>query len=53
MALSARGVEVRTVVPDEASLAAIGPDLMNPRRRAAVAAAGYAQGRHLSAGRTS
>jgi len=53
MALSARGVEVRTVVPDEASLAAIGPDLMNPRRRAAVAAAGYAQGRHLSAERTS
>jgi len=48
MALDARGAELRTVVPDEASLAAIGPDLMEPSRRAAVAAAGYAQGRRLT-----
>jgi NTE family protein len=48
MALRARGAEVRTIVPDDASLAAIGPDLMDPSRRAAVAAAGYAQGRRLS-----
>jgi NTE family protein len=48
MALRARGADVRTITPDEASLAAIGPDLMNPRRRTAVAAAGYAQGRRLT-----
>ncbi len=34
MALRARGAEVRTIVPDDASLAAIGPDLMDPSRRA-------------------
>jgi NTE family protein len=49
MALKARGAELRTIVPDEASLAAIGPDLMEPSRRARVAAAGYAQGRRLAA----
>jgi NTE family protein len=48
MALRARGADLRTIVPDEASLAAIGPDLMAPSRRAKVAAAGYAQGRRLS-----
>jgi NTE family protein len=48
MALRARGAEVRTIGPDDASLAAIGPNLMDPSRRAAVAAAGYAQGRRLS-----
>ena len=48
MALGARGAELRTIVPDEASLAAIGPDMMEPSRRAAVAAAGYAQGRRLT-----
>jgi NTE family protein len=48
MALRARGAEVRTIVPDDASLAAIGPNLMDPSRRGAVAAAGYAQGRRLS-----
>jgi len=48
MALDARGAELRTIVPDEASLAAIGQDLMEPSRRAAVAAAGYAQGRRLT-----
>jgi NTE family protein len=48
MALRARGAEVRTIVPDDASLVAIGPNLMDPSRRSAVAAAGYAQGRRLS-----
>jgi NTE family protein len=48
MVLKARGVEVRTVVPDQASLDAIGPNLMDPSRRALVAAAGYAQGRRLA-----
>src|SRR4051794_15857587 len=48
MALSARGATVRTIVPGAESLAAIGPNLMDPRRRAAVAAAGYAQGRRLT-----
>jgi NTE family protein len=48
MALRARGADVRTIVPDDASLAAIGPNLMDPSRRAAVAAAGYAQGRRLT-----
>jgi NTE family protein len=48
MAMSARGAVVRTVVPDEASLAAIGPNLMDQSRRAAVAAAGYAQGRRMA-----
>ena len=48
MALKARGAELQTVVPDEASLDAIGPNLMDPSRRARVAAAGYAQGRRLS-----
>jgi NTE family protein len=48
MALRARGAEVRTVVPDDASLEAIGPNLMDPSRRALAAAAGYAQGRRLT-----
>jgi NTE family protein len=48
MAMTARGASVRTVVPDDDSLAAIGPNLMDPGRRAAVAAAGYAQGRRLT-----
>jgi NTE family protein len=48
MALRARGATVRTVVPDAPSLDAIGPNLMEPSRRAAVAAAGYAQGRRLT-----
>ena len=48
MALRAKGVHVQTVVPDTPSLEAIGPDLMNPGRRAKVAAAGYAQGRRLA-----
>jgi NTE family protein len=48
MALRARGADVRTIVPDGPSLTAIGPNLMEPSRRAAVAAAGYAQGRRLT-----
>jgi NTE family protein len=48
MALRARGAEVTTILPDDASLAAIGPELMDRSRRAEVAAAGYAQGRRLS-----
>ncbi|WP_028064269.1 patatin-like phospholipase family protein [Solirubrobacter soli] len=48
MAMTARGASVRTVAPDEDSLAAIGPNLMDPTRRGLVAAAGYAQGRRLA-----
>ena len=48
MALRARGAEVRTIMPDEASLEAIGPNLMDPTRRTLAAAAGYAQGRRLT-----
>jgi NTE family protein len=49
MALRARGAHVETIVPDGPSLAAIGPNLMDARRRQAVAAAGYAQGRRATA----
>jgi NTE family protein len=49
MVLRARGAEVQTVVPDGPSLEAIGPNLMDPSRRRAVAAVGYAQGRRLAA----
>ena len=49
MALRARGATIQTVVPDPPSLDAIGPNLMDPSRRRAVAAAGYAQGRRLTA----
>jgi NTE family protein len=45
--LRARGVELETIVPDAASLKAIGRDLMDDSRRAAVTATGYAQGRQL------
>jgi NTE family protein len=44
-ALRGRGATVTTIVPDDASLKAIGPDLMDASRREAVATAGYAQGR--------
>ena len=49
LALRARGANVRTIVPDQPSLNAIGPNLMDPSRRKTVAAAGYAQGRRLAA----
>jgi NTE family protein len=48
LALRRRGARVRIVAPDDASVAAIGPDLFDPRRRGAVEAAGYAQGRALA-----
>jgi NTE family protein len=48
MAVRARGAEVTTIAPDESSVRAIGPSLMDYRRREAVAAAGYAQGRKLT-----
>lgn len=47
-ALRQRGAEVLVISPDSASVAAIGPNLMNPRPRAKVVAAGLAQGRRLS-----
>jgi len=46
-ALSQRGAEVTVIFPDRASVAAIGPNLMNPAPRAKVVAAGLAQGRRL------
>jgi NTE family protein len=50
LAVRSRGAAVTTVVPDDASVAAIGPSLMDHRRRDAVAAAGYAQGRAMAPG---
>ncbi|MDA0181002.1 patatin-like phospholipase family protein [Solirubrobacter phytolaccae] len=47
-ALRARGAEVTTIVPDDASLKAIGPDLMDGSRAEAVATVGYAQGRRAT-----
>lgn len=49
-ALRGRGATVTTIVPDDASLKAIGPDLMDASRRDAVATAGYAQGRRATSG---
>jgi NTE family protein len=46
-ALRQRGAEVRVVAPDEESVSAIGPNLMDPAQRADVIAAGLAQGRQL------
>ena len=48
LALQRRGARVTTVAPDAASLAAIGPNLMDPRPRSRVIAAGLAQGRSLA-----
>jgi hypothetical protein len=39
---------VRIVAPDGPSVAAIGPNLLDARRRAAVEGAGYRQGRALA-----
>jgi len=47
LALERRGARVTTVSPDPAALAAIGTNLMNPRRRSRVIAAGLSQGRAL------
>jgi NTE family protein len=42
------GGEVELIVPDEASVAAFGGNLMNPRHRPAAAKAGIEQGRRLA-----
>jgi NTE family protein len=47
LALRHRGVEVETINPDPASARAMGVNLMDPRRRAGVIAAGHAQGLRL------
>ncbi|HEX6460961.1 MAG TPA: patatin-like phospholipase family protein [Thermoleophilaceae bacterium] len=47
IALQRHGARVRTVVPDQASVAVIGRNLMDPRPRAAAVKAGLAQGRAL------
>jgi NTE family protein len=46
--LRRRGATVRVVAPDAATVAAMGGNLFDLRRRAAVEAAGYAQGRALA-----
>jgi NTE family protein len=51
LALRHRGASVTTVNPDEGSMAAMGTNLMDPRPRAAVIAAGLAQGRRLAMAR--
>jgi NTE family protein len=50
LALERRGARVTIVSPDDASLAAIGRNLMNPARRSRVIAAGLLQARKLAAG---
>jgi NTE family protein len=50
LALRHRGASVTTVNPDEASVIALGADLMDASRRGAVSEAGLAQGRALAAG---
>jgi NTE family protein len=47
LALQRRGAEVEMIAPDDGSLTAIGPNLMDPGPRAKVIAAGLAQGRAL------
>jgi NTE family protein len=49
-ALRAAGSRVEVVLPDAAALAAFGPNLMDPQRRAAGAEAGRRQGAALAAG---
>jgi NTE family protein len=51
LVLERRGARVQIVSPDEGSVDAIGPNLMDPRRRRQVIAAGFAQGRRISADR--
>jgi NTE family protein len=50
LVLERRGARVDLVSPDEGSLAAIGPNLMDSRPRKRVIAAGVAQGRRLASG---
>jgi NTE family protein len=47
LVLRRRGARVRIVAPDAATVAAIGTTLFDGRRRPAVEAAAYAQGRAL------
>jgi NTE family protein len=42
------GGAVELIVPDEASVAAFGANLMNPRHRPAAAKAGLEQGRRMA-----
>jgi NTE family protein len=51
MALRARGMRVDTITPDDASAAAIGPNLMNRGRVEDVLDAAFAQGRALAPAR--
>jgi NTE family protein len=48
LVLERRGAQVEIVSPDDGSVAAMGPNLMDPRRRQQVIAAGVAQGRRLA-----
>ena len=48
LALRARGAHVRTIVPDAASAAAMGANLMDPSRSEDVLDAAFAQGRALA-----
>ena len=50
LVLRRRGARVRIVAPDAETVHEIGPSLFDGRRRPAVEAAGYAQGRALAAG---
>jgi NTE family protein len=51
LVLERRGARVRIEAPDEGSLEAIGPNLMDPAPRREVIAAGVAQGRRIAAAR--
>ena len=48
LAVRSRGASVRTLVPDAASAAAMGANLMDPRRSEDVLDAAFAQGRALA-----
>jgi NTE family protein len=50
LVLERRGARVQIVSPDPASVTAIGPNLMDPRPRRKVIAAGVAQGRRIANG---
>jgi hypothetical protein len=50
LVLERRGARVVTIAPDDASMEAIGRNLMDPRPRPRVIAAGVAQGRRIGRG---
>jgi len=50
LALRRRGAHVDTISPDASTVSAIGGNLMDPRRRDGVTAAGVAQGRRVARG---